>query len=256
VVTDAVALRGAVLTPLPLLPCVMLKAALKLVNLTVASSAGTIAVTIRFLQKLGVPTGEAVASSAVDGVSDTIIQVVLVLVILPFVHLRGGLPAPHVDSSAARLVLVLVLAVLVVVAVVLATPRWRAKVVPTVQQALSSLGAVARTRSKRVQLFGGNIATQLLFALTLGAACHAYGVTLNLAELLLVNMAASVLANAVPVPGGVGVAEAGITAGLVAVGVPDSTAFAIALIHRLCTHYLPPLWGYLALRWLTRKAYL
>jgi hypothetical protein len=25
---------------------------------------------------------------------------------------------------------------------------------------------------------------------------------------------------------------------------------------RLCTFYLPPIWGYLSLRWLTRKGYL
>jgi uncharacterized membrane protein YbhN (UPF0104 family) len=39
-------------------------------------------------------------------------------------------------------------------------------------------------------------------------------------------------------------------------GVDESTAFAIALTQRLCTFYLPPIWGYLSLRWLTRKGYL
>lgn len=253
--TAAVSLRGAVLTPLPLLPCVVLQAALKFISLTVPSSAGTIAVNIRFLQRLGVPTGEAVASGAVDGVSETIIQVVLVALILPFVQLDADLPALHFGQSAELLLLLLGLAV-VVFAVVLSHPKWRAKVVPTVRDGVSSLLTVARTRDKRVQLFGGNVATQALFALTLGAACRAYGVDLPLADLLLVNMGASVFASVVPVPGGVGVAEAGITGGLVAVGVDQSTAFAIALTHRLCTNYLPPLWGFVALRWLTRKAYL
>jgi uncharacterized membrane protein YbhN (UPF0104 family) len=64
-----------------------------------------------------------------------------------------------------------------------------------------------------------------------------------LLELLVVNMAASALAGLIPVPGGVGAAEASLTAGLVAFGVDDSTAFAIALTHRLCTSYLPPIWG-------------
>jgi uncharacterized membrane protein YbhN (UPF0104 family) len=58
-----------------------------------------------------------------------------------------------------------------------------------------------------------------------------------------------------PVPGGIGAAEAAITAGLVAMGVDESTAFAIAFTHRLCTYYLPPIWGYAALRWLGRKGY-
>ena len=59
-----------------------------------------------------------------------------------------------------------------------------------------------------------------------------------------------------PAPGGVGAAEAALTAGLVAMGIDSATAFAIAVTHRLCTYYLPPIWGYLSLRWLNRKGYL
>jgi uncharacterized protein (TIRG00374 family) len=85
--------------------------------------------------------------------------------------------------------------------------------------------------------------------------CHAYGVDLTLVELLFVNTAASAFAGLMPVPGGIGAAEAGLTAGLVALGVEESTAFAVAITHRLCTYYLPPIWGYLSLRWLRRRAY-
>jgi hypothetical protein len=52
-VTQAISLRGAVLTPLPLLPPTALQAAIKFINLTVPSSAGRIAINIRFLQRLG-----------------------------------------------------------------------------------------------------------------------------------------------------------------------------------------------------------
>jgi uncharacterized membrane protein YbhN (UPF0104 family) len=254
-ITDAVALRGAVVPPLPLAPCVALESAIKFINLTVPSDAGRIAVNIRFLQRQGVPTGGAVASGAVDAVAQTLVQVVLLLLILPFIDL-------DVDMSGAdsprllRVFVLLVVAAAIVIVAVLTVPKLRDRVVPTVKNAWRSLVTVARTRSKRVQLFAGNIATQVLFALTLGAASHAYGIDLNLAELMAVNMGASVFAAVVPVPGGIGVAEAGLSAGLVAVGVDQSTAFAIALTHRLCTYYVPPLWGYFALRWLNRKAYL
>ena len=60
----------------------------------------------------------------------------------------------------------------------------------------------------------------------------------------------------IPVPGGVGAAEASMTAVLVALGVDNSTAFTIAFTQRLCTYYLPPIWGYASLRWLNRKGYL
>jgi uncharacterized membrane protein YbhN (UPF0104 family) len=57
------------------------------------------------------------------------------------------------------------------------------------------------------------------------------------------------------VPGGIGAAEAALSTGLIAMGIASSTAVAIALTQRLCTFYLPPIWGYLSLRWLTRQGY-
>jgi uncharacterized membrane protein YbhN (UPF0104 family) len=148
-----------------------------------------------------------------------------------------------------------VLVLIAAVVVVLAVPSLREKVVPSVRGGLSSLWAVAKNRGKRIELFGGNLGTEVLFALALGAVCHAYGVNLMLVQLLLINMSASALSSLIPVPGGVGAAEAGLTAGLVAVGVDESTAFAIAFTHRLCTNYLPPIWGSFSLQWLERKGY-
>ncbi len=254
-VTQAVALRGAVVTPLALLPCVVLEAAIKFINLTVPSSAGRIAINVRFLQRMGAPRAEAVAAGAVDDISQTVIQIVLVLVLLAFVDVDldtsslGGI-VPSSDT-AVEIFAALILAVVIVMAV----PPLRRKVVPSIGDGLSSLWAVARNRGKRIELFGGSLATEAIFALVLGAVCHAYGVDLSFAELLFVNLTASALAGLLPVPGGIGAAEAGLTAGLVAFGVDDSTAFAIAFTHRLCTYYLPPVWGYFSLAWLGRKGY-
>jgi uncharacterized protein (TIRG00374 family) len=116
--------------------------------------------------------------------------------------------------------------------------------------------SVARTRRKRLELFGGNLLSELLYAIALGATCRAFGIDLSLAELVFINTAAAVLSGLVPVPGGIGAAEATLAAGLIAVGVDKPTAFAIALTQRLCTFYLPPLWGFLSLRWLRDRGYL
>ena len=75
----------------------------------------------------------------------------------------------------------------------MAVPKLRAKVVPQIRAAPLGLWNVARIRRKRVELFGGNIASELLYAFALGATCLAYGVHLNLAQLVFVNTAASVL---------------------------------------------------------------
>ena len=252
---EAVSLRGAVQTPLPLQPCVLLKYAIKFINITVPGSAGSIAATVRFVQRMGGSAGEAVASGAVDDVSEKLVQVGLVLVMLPLVDLNLDTSNITIRAPDSRLVAALVLAVAISIVLIWRVPSVRAKVVPSLREGITAL-SVLRSRSKRLELFGGNLAGELTFALTLGATCHAFGVALSLPQLVLVNVGASVLAGLIPVPGGVGAAEATLTAALVAFGVDESTAFAIAITHRLYTSYLSPLWGYPALQWLRRHGYL
>ena len=60
----------------------------------------------------------------------------------------------------------------------------------------------------------------------------------------------------IPVPNGIGVSEAGLTAGLVAAGVPSEAAFAAVITYRILSAYLPPVWGFFAMRSLQRQHYL
>ena len=254
-IASGVSVRGAVATPLPLLPCVVLQSAIKFINLTVPSSAGRIGMNVRFLQRMGAPLPEAVAAGAVDDASETIVQIALFLIVLPFVSVEVDTGQLHGGGPDSRLLVAIGAALVASLIVVLAVPKLRARVLPPVRSALSGLWKVMRSRRKRLELFGGNIGSELLYALALGATCLAYGVDLNLAQLVFVNTAASVLSSLIPVPGGIGAAEASLSAGLIAVGVDESTALAIAITQRLCTFYLPPIWGYASLRWLSRKGY-
>jgi glycosyltransferase 2 family protein len=254
-IASGLSIRGAVMTPLPLLPCIVLQAAIKFVNVTVPSSAGRLGMNVRFLQKMGAPLPEAVAAGAVDHASERLLQVALFLLVLPFVHGELDASTFHAAGPNRRLVAAIAVAVVVSVVVVATVPKLRARVVPPVREALGGLWGVVRNRHKRLELFGANLGSELLYALALGATCLAYGAHLNLGELLFVNIAASVLSSLIPVPGGIGAAEASLSAGLIAVGVGQSTAFAIAITQRLSTFYLPPFWGYVSLRWLTRKGY-
>jgi uncharacterized protein (TIRG00374 family) len=250
---SGVSMRGGVMTPLPLLPCVAEQSAIKFVNLTVPSSAGRIAMNLRFLQRLGVPLPEAVAGSAVDDLSNKIVMIALFLLSLPFVHTSKNLF--HGGGVNTHLLAALGIALGIALAAVLAVPKLRNKVIPPMRQAISSLKTLARDPHKLLEIFGGTLASAFLYALTLGAVCLAYGVHLNLAELLFVFTGASVLSSLIPSPGGIGAAEASFAALLTAIGVHQPIAFAIAITLRLCTFYLPPIWGYASLRWLNRKGY-
>ena len=73
---------------------------------------------------------------------------------------------------------------------------------------------------------------------------------------MLVRSSVSLLASFIPVPGGVGVTEFGLTLGLTSAGMPEEAALAAVLLYRLASFYLPPVWGFFALRWLQRNRYL
>lgn len=84
------------------------------------------------------------------------------------------------------------------------------------------------------------------FASALGVFVATLGHSVGLTELLVINIGVSLLAGVLPIPGGVGVVEGGLTFGLVQAGVPEETAFAAVLLYRLSTFYLPPIWGFFA----------
>ena len=78
----------------------------------------------------------------------------------------------------------------------------------------------------------------------------------GLGEALLINIGVALLAGLLPIPGGIGVSEAGLTFGLVSAGMPEEAAFGAVILYRLATFYLPPIWGFFAMRWLQRNEHL
>jgi tRNA A-37 threonylcarbamoyl transferase component Bud32 len=155
-VANGIAVRGSVMTPLPLLPCVVLQSAIKFVNLTVPSSAGRIGMGVRFLQRMETRLPEAVAAGAIDDTAETIVQVALLLIVLPFVHVHLHTTGFH--GPNLRLVEALAAAFVVSGLIILAVPKFRRKVGPSVRQAIVGLWSVFRNRHKLLELFGGHIA--------------------------------------------------------------------------------------------------
>ena len=130
--------------------------------------------------------------------------------------------------SHAQLVWLIVLAVIVVGVVlgaVFAVPRWRRlaaeKLRPKASEVWAHLKVLATHPRNLVEIFGGNVAAQLFVALALGASLHAFGDHLGLATLVVVLTLGSMLGGISPVPGGMGVVEAGMIIGLTAAGISD-----------------------------------
>lgn len=99
-------------------------------------------------------------------------------------------------------------------------------------------------------------ATVPLYAVCLACCLRAYDGSLPFLEIVFVNASAAFLANLTPVPGGMGIQEAALIAGLGAFGVAPDVATAAVVTHRLFTTYLPPIWGSWATKRLLADGYL
>jgi uncharacterized protein (TIRG00374 family) len=75
-------------------------------------------------------------------------------------------------------------------------------------------------------------------------------------QLIVINSLASFIGGVAPIPGGMGVMEAGLIAGFTAAGIPQEQAVAATFTARTFTAYLPPIWGWFALNWLRRREYI
>ena len=254
---QAVATLGASPVPLPLGPVYALQLSFSYVNLVIPSTAARMAVNIRFFQRHGVPAGGAVAAGAIDGLSGFIIEALILGSMLLFGSQSLGLSLDSSDSgSSFTLLLIVVIAGLASIAIVAAVGKLRRFVVHWTKQIAHEAGDALRgLRSLRriVLLFGGNIASELLFASALGLFAASMGYHIGIGELLFINVFVSLLAGIIPIPGGIGVTEGGLTYGLVEAGMDQEAAFAAVILYRIATFYVPPTWGYFALRWLERN---
>jgi hypothetical protein len=90
--------------------------------------------------------------------------------VLPFVGVDVDTSQFEDAGPDRRLVIAIAVALVVSAVVVLAVPRIRRRVLPGVRDSLRGLWSVARVRRKRLEVFGGGIASELLYAVALGAS--------------------------------------------------------------------------------------
>jgi len=127
-------------------------------------------IAVRSLQRLRPEQRQGSAGGAIDDVSNNAIQVALFLLVLPFVGVDVDTSQFEDAGPDRRLVIAIAVALVVSAVVVLAVPRIRRRVLPGVRDSLRGLWSVARVRRKRLEVFGGGIASELLYAVALGAS--------------------------------------------------------------------------------------
>jgi uncharacterized membrane protein YbhN (UPF0104 family) len=259
-ITYAIAALGG-LPPsadVPLGQLTIVQSAGSFLNLATPGGVGTMLMNIRFLQKRGIPPPTAIASGTLPTIGYTAVQFFLLFVtgkaVADTVSLGDLGIDPNVsggtDVGAAAVVVVIVA---LVAGIVLLIPKIRHKVIPPIVTTAKNVWSVITSPRKLALIVGGGFATQMINATILALSLAAFGVHVPLSQLIFVNTAVSLFASVIPVPGGMGVVEAGLTAGLTALGVDPSVASAAVLTDRLVTAYIPPIIGWVSLRWLQQR---
>lgn len=244
------ALMGCVNKDLPFVPTVTTQVSCTFLNLITPNGIGGTALQLDYLHRQDVPLASAgsamVLSTGVGGAIQMILFIVAAsLTSTPFDLGNGGgsLSLAAIALGAA------------LVGVVLFVPKIHDKVVPAVKKALADIWAVVRNPKKGMQLVGGDTAGNLIYPALLGLCLKAFGYDLGFAELVVVQVGAGMLGNVAPVPGGIGVQEAALSAGLTGFGIPTNPALATVMVFRAITFAIPPIFGFLTLRWQRARGY-
>lgn len=259
-VAEAWALLGAVVGQLPFGRCVALEISNAFSSL-VGGDVAVFAIRVRFFQRQGYDAAAAVSSGAIASTASWVVKFLLFLVALPFA--AGTFQAPSGSGGGHQAVVWIILGVTIAAGIAAAlislVPRIRhlasRRIRPHLISIWANVKAIASEPRKIVYVLAGSALAQLMVVFCLGASLHAVGQRASLAALIAVNTLSAIVGGAVPVPGGAGVTEAGLIAGLTSAGIPQDQAVAAVLIQRLCTAYLPPIWGWLTLTWMRRREY-
>lgn len=251
---EATGMYFAVGYALPLRPLTILQVSVKWIGLAVPSAAGRIAMNTVFLRKYGVSPTVALTQGAIDGLSGFVVEaLVLVVALLAYDDLSIDLETPELNW--ALILGVVIFIIVATVTVVLRIQRLRTLIVPPVVEGGRLVWDVLREPKRAFGLLGSNLVARTILGIVLWFVLAAIGAPLPLVSCIVITVATNLLAGLVPIPGGIGVAEAVLTSFLVLFGLSSEEAFAAAVVFRVVTFYIPAAEGFFAMRWLETNGY-
>ena len=238
---SGVTVRGATLT----------QVASSFVGVATPAGLGPIALTVRYLQKCGLTTAQALTANILTQLVQFIVSLVVVVVALVFTGMSPNLKVPWGTVGLVAG------AVLLAVALVMLVPKWRAWIRTQVTTLWSrvypeAVWALHHPRQLTIALGGAALQTladvsSFLFAVL------AFGTHVNWWKAAAIYLIFKTLGGLMPSPGGVGTVEASLAGGLRLIGVPAAEGVTIGVGYRLATFYAPIPLGFAAFRYLQRK---
>jgi undecaprenyl-diphosphatase len=143
--------------------------------------------------------------------------------------------------------------VVAVLALIGALPKIRNKIIKTIREIKDDVQIVAARPARLGAAFVWSMTITGFYAVTMFVVIHALGQEATLLQALVVMTIGVASAAATPTPGGIGGAEAGLTAALATIGISVDVGLGIALIYRLVTYWIPILPGFIAFQIALKK---
>lgn len=249
----ALMLMGFVPERLRLSRTVLVQVASSFVKLVAPAAVGGIAVNTRYLQKAGVPAGQAAASVGASQLTGLGCHIALILL---FGYATGS-SATGPSLPLSRTIIIALLAVAVLTIVVFSIGPLRRLVTSRTRSLFSGvvprLLDVLQSPKKIATGLGGTLMLSATFVLCLDASIRAFGGSMQLTTVAVVFLTGNALGSAAPTPGGLGAVEGALSLGLTFAGLPAGTATSAVLMFRLLTFWLPVLPGWAAFTHLQRN---
>lgn len=241
--------QGSVVERLPPGPLLASQFAAGTANHLLPASIGAHAVTLRFLQRQGVPLSRASASialySLVRPIAKTGVLVVFLVLFPGMLRLRELLP-----GRRALLLTVAGAAIAPATAVVLfaAVRPWRRRLLAFLRTALGDARTLHTRPARVLALWGGAAATPVLQASVIASVGAALGLGLTWTQVVFAFLVAGTATGAVPAPGGIGPVDAALVFTMsAAYGTPVALGTATVVGYRVLTVWVPLVPGALVL---------
>ncbi|MCP2263342.1 flippase-like domain-containing protein [Promicromonospora thailandica] len=235
----------------PVTRATLTAAAGSFVALAAPAGIGPAALNLRLLTQRGVSMSMAVATVALVQVSQFVVTVLLLVGLSIFTGSGAlvELPSPAVLITLAGVALAVVAALLVP-----PVRRWGMGYIgPRLRQVWPRLAQMLSHPGRLALGVAGNLVMTLGYIVALWCCLAAFGESLSLVDIALVNLVGNALGALIPTPGGLGGVEGALTAGMSAAGVPATIAFSATILYRLCTYWGRVPIGWVAMRYLERK---
>jgi uncharacterized protein (TIRG00374 family) len=217
-------------------------------NKLLPAGSGAIGTNYDYLRKNAHTKTQAAVVVAVNNITGIVGHLIILSSILIFARdVKNPFSRIHVHVSEKDVVVV---AAVVVIIVALGIFVWLKKARRKVFSLVAGIARDVRSYHNRpARLIGvllSAISLTLLYALTLHACVEAVGVNVPIPDVIIILTFGIAGGTLIPTPGGLGGAEAGLLAGLVAYNVSSGDALVIVLLYRLLTYWLAIATGFIA----------